>query len=80
MSNNDYQLLTDKELIDRAEQGELSKNPELYAEFMRRMDEFGTSYSYTPEDIERWKADVAASAKRIEEFNRNQQKTSGGEY
>lgn len=64
MSNIDYRLLSDKELVDRAERGELLKNTDLYAEYMRRMDEFGTSYSNTPEDVERWKADIALSAQK----------------
>lgn len=64
MSNTDYRLISNKELIDRAEQGEMQTNPDLYAEFVRRMDEQGTSYSNTPEDVERWKADIALSAQK----------------
>lgn len=56
--------MTDKELVDRAERGELHTNSDLYVEYMRRMDEEGTSYRNTPEDIERWKADIAASAQK----------------
>lgn len=65
MSSIDYRLLSDKELVDRAERGELLTNTDLYAEYMRRMDEFGTSYSNTPEDVERWKANIALSAQKV---------------
>ena len=58
-------LISNKELIDRAEQGEMQTNPDLYAEFMRRMDEQGNSYSNTSENVERWKADIALSAQKI---------------
>ena len=64
MSSIDYRLLSDKNLVDRAERGELLTNTDLYTEYMRRMDEFGTSYSNTPEDVERWKADIALSAQK----------------
>lgn len=60
MSSIDYRLMSDKELVDRAERGEMQINSDLYAEYMRRMDEQGTSYRNTPEDVERWKADIAA--------------------
>jgi len=64
MSNIDYQAMSDGELVDRVEKGEMQTNPELSAEFMRRMETEGTSYSNTPEDKERWKADIASSARR----------------
>lgn len=65
MSNTDYRLISNKELIDRSEQGEMQTNPDLYAEFMRRMDEQGTSYNNTPEDDARWKNDIALSAQKV---------------
>lgn len=64
MSNTDYRAMSDGELVDRLEKGEMQTNPDLYAELMRRMEETGTHYSNTPEDKERWKADVAESARR----------------
>ena len=64
MSSIDYRLMSDKELVDRAEQGEMQTNSNLYAEYMSRMDEQGTSYRNIPEDVERWKADITASAQK----------------
>lgn len=64
MSNIDYHTMSDRELVDRLEKGEMQTNPELYAEFIRRMEERGTFYSNTLEDEERWKADIASSARR----------------
>ncbi|MBV8884656.1 MAG: hypothetical protein JO235_11765 [Chroococcidiopsidaceae cyanobacterium CP_BM_RX_35] len=64
MSNIDYQSMSDRELVNRLEKGEMQTNPDFYKEFMRRMKEEGTLYSNTPEDEERWKADVASSARR----------------
>ncbi len=65
MSDINYRTMPEKELTERMENGELSKNPDLYAEHKRRMKEFGTSYEYTPEDIERWKKDVEESARKL---------------
>lgn len=42
----------------------MQTNPEFYAEFTRRMEERGTFYSNTLEDEQRWKADIAASARK----------------
>lgn len=64
MSNTDYRAMSDGELVERLEKGEMQTNPDLYAELMRRMEEEGTHYSNTPEDEERWKADIAESARR----------------
>lgn len=64
MSNINYHAMSDKELVDRLEKGEMQTNPDFYAEFMRRMEEEGTLYSNTLEDEERWKADIASSAQR----------------
>lgn len=64
MSNTDYQAMSDGELVNRLEKGEMLTNPDLYIEFMRRMGEKGTFYSNTPDDEERWKADIASSARR----------------
>lgn len=64
MSSINYRLISDKELVDRVEQGEMQINSDLCAEFMRRMNEQGTSYKNTPEDEERWKADIALSAQK----------------
>lgn len=64
MSNIDYHAMSDGELVDRLEKGEMQNNPDLYAEFMRRIEQEGTLYSNTPEDEARWKADIASSARR----------------
>ncbi len=64
MSNTDYHAMSDGELVDRLEKGEMQTNLDFYAEFMRRMEEEGTLYSNTPEDEERWKADIASSAQK----------------
>ena len=67
MSNVDYRLISDEDLVDRFEQGEMQINSELCTEFMRRMNELGVKYKNTPEDEERWKADIAFSAQRIQQ-------------
>lgn len=64
MSNVDYHAMSDEELVERLEKGEIQTDPDLYAEFMRRMEEKGTFYHNTPEDEQRWKADIASSAQR----------------
>ena len=64
MSNTDYFTMLDGELVERLEKGEMQTNPDLYREFMRRMQEKGTLYNNTPEDEQRWKSNIAASAKR----------------
>lgn len=64
MSNIDYHAISDVELVNHLEKGEMQNNPDLYAEFMRRMEEKGTVYRNTPEDEERWKTDIASSARR----------------
>ena len=66
MSDIDYRLISDEELVDRLEQGEMQINSDLCAEFMRRMNELGVKYKNTPEDEERWKTDIALSAQRIQ--------------
>lgn len=47
MSSDSYRKMSDKELVERAEQGEMQINSDLCAEFMRRMDVHGTSYKNT---------------------------------
>jgi len=42
MFNIDYHAMSDGELVDRLEKGEMQTNPDFYAEFMRRMEEEGT--------------------------------------
>ena len=64
MSSIDSRLMSDKELVDRLEQGEMQINSDLCAEFMRRMREQGASYKNTTEDEKRWKADIAISAQK----------------
>lgn len=64
MSNTNYQAMSDKELVDCLEKGEMHKNPDLYAEFMRRMEEIGTFYSNTPDEEDRWRIDIGLSAQR----------------
>jgi len=61
---SDYCEISDRELMERLENGEMQTNSNLCVELMRRMEEKGTHYSNTPEDKERWKADIAASARR----------------
>ena len=60
MSNINYRPMSDEELVERLEKGEIQTNPDLYAEFMRRMQEKGTIYHNTPEDEEKWKVDIAS--------------------
>ena len=64
MSKLKYQLITDAELTDRLEKGEMLSNPDLYLEFLRRMEEHGTEYRNTPEDTARWKADTLKSVQK----------------
>lgn len=64
MSNIDYQALSDAELVERLERGDLQSNLECYAEFMRRMEVEGTLYHNTPEDEARWFADIAAAVQK----------------
>jgi hypothetical protein len=64
MSNIDYHAMSDGELVEQLEKGEMQTNPDFYAEFLRRMEEKGNLYHNTPEDEERWKADIASSARR----------------
>lgn len=64
MSNTDYFTMSDGELVERLEKGEMQTNANLYREFMRRMREKGTVYNNTPEDEQRWKADIAASTQK----------------
>ena len=42
MSNIDYHTMSDRELVDRLEKGEMQTNPEFLAEFFRRMEQGGT--------------------------------------
>ena len=69
MSNFSYQNISDKELLERLENGEMQHNSGLYTELMRRTEERGTSYKNTPEDIARWKADIALSAKKVQQID-----------
>jgi hypothetical protein len=61
MSKLNYQLMPDAELTNRLEKGEMLSNPDLYVEFLRRMEEHGTEYRNIPEDTARWKADTLKS-------------------
>jgi hypothetical protein len=61
MSNIDYHALSDEELVERLEKGEMQTNPDFLAEFMRRMEENGIVYHNTPEDEQKWFADIAFS-------------------
>lgn len=61
MSSIDYRALSDAELVERLEQGDMQSDWECYAEFMRRMEAEGTLYQNTPEDRARWSADIAAA-------------------
>ena len=67
MYNIDYHSMSNKDLLDLVEQGEMQNNYNLCTEFMRRMDEYGITYENTPDDIARWKSDVAISAQRIQQ-------------
>lgn len=64
MSNVDYQALSDAELVERLERGDLQSDSQCYAEFMRRMQEEGTHYQNTPEDRARWLSDIAAAMQK----------------
>ncbi len=64
MSNTDYRAMSDGELVERLEKGEMQTNSDLEAELMRRMEEEGTHYNNTPEDKERWKVDIAESVRK----------------
>lgn len=61
MSDIDYQALSDAELVERLEQGDMQFDSQCYAEFMRRMEVEGTLYHNTPEDEARWLSDIAAA-------------------
>jgi hypothetical protein len=61
MSSIDYQSLSDAELVERLEQGDLQSDFQCYAEFIRRMEVEGTLYHNTPEDEAKWSADIAAA-------------------
>lgn len=61
MSDINYRMLSDAELVERLERGDMQSDLECYAEFMRRMEEEGTLYHNTPEDEARWLADIAAA-------------------
>ncbi len=64
MSSVNYHAMSDEELVERLEKGEIQTDPDAYAEFMRRMQEKGTVYHNTPEDEQKWFADIASSARR----------------
>lgn len=64
MSKHNYQSMTDAELTDRLEKGEMLSNPDLYVEFLRRMEEHGTEYRNLPDDTARWKADTLKSVQK----------------
>jgi hypothetical protein len=64
MSDFNYHAMSDGELVERLEKGEMQTNSDLYAEFIRRMEEKGILYNDTPQDEERWKADIASSIRR----------------
>lgn len=64
MSDVDYHALSDLELVERLEKGEIQTNSNLLAEFMRRMEEKGTIYHNTPSDESRWFADIASRVQK----------------
>ena len=64
MSDIDYRALSDAELVERLERGDLQSDSQCYAEFMRRMEEEGTIYHNTPEDEARWLSDIAAAVQK----------------
>ena len=64
MSDVDYHALSDFELVERLEKGEIQTNSNLLAEFMRRMEELGTVYHNTPSDESRWFADTASRVQK----------------
>ena len=67
MSSVNYQTISDKELLEHLENGEMQHNRDLYTELIRRTEERGISYKNTPEDIARWETDIASSAKKIQQ-------------
>ncbi|MBD2308165.1 hypothetical protein H6G17_22080 [Chroococcidiopsis sp. FACHB-1243] len=64
MSDFNYRAISDRELVKRLEKGEMQTNSDLYAESIGRMEEKGILYNDTPQDEERWKADIASSVRR----------------
>lgn len=64
MSNIDFHAISNGELVDRLEKGEMQTCPNLHTEFMRRMEELGTLYTNTPKDEARWLADITSEAQR----------------
>jgi hypothetical protein len=65
MSNStNNHLMPDAELIAHLEQGAMQSNPELYAEFLKRMEEQGEHYTNSPEEWERFKSDSHQSVQK----------------
>lgn len=61
MSSIDYRTLSDAELVEGLEQGDMQSDSLCYAEFMQRMEVEGTLDRNTPEDRARWSADIVAA-------------------
>lgn len=64
MSNIDYRAMSDGEIVERLEKGEMQTNPKFYVEFIKRMEEKGILYNNTSEDEARWVADIASWTRR----------------
>jgi hypothetical protein len=64
MSSINYQSLSDAELVERLEQGDMQSDSQCYAEFIRRMEVEGTLYHNTLEDEAKWSADIAAATQQ----------------
>jgi hypothetical protein len=65
MSNPiDYRSISDRDLVEHLEKGDMQSNAALNAEFLRRMTEQGEHYRNTPEDWERFKLDTQKSIQR----------------
>jgi uncharacterized protein YehS (DUF1456 family) len=62
MSNPiDYRSISDNDLVEHLEKGDMQSDTALSAEFLRRMTENGKHYRNTPEDWEQFKIDTQKS-------------------
>ena len=60
----DYYSISDKDLVDHLEKGDMQSDAALSVEFFRRMIEQGKHYRNTPEDWERLKHDAQKSVQQ----------------
>jgi hypothetical protein len=57
-SSPDYRSISDRDLVEYLERGDMQSDAALYTEFLRRMREQGKHYRNTPEDWERFKLNI----------------------